>query len=552
MNMLRYIALSVLSGLLFAAAWPAHGFPFLIFFAFVPLLLAEHRITRTHEIKRQALTVFLLSFLSFFIWNILTTWWLFNSLNPGGTRSWIAGTIPNLINPTLMALLFVFYHFYRKKTGTYFGLVFFVVSWICFEKMHLSWELTWPWLNLGNAFAGWHEVVQWYDATGTFGGTLWVLVANVMGFYTVRIYQASRKRKELYRNIAIFGAIVLIPVVVSLLKYKYEDFSQDGEVDVVLLQPALDPYQEKYSKDSLQILGELLQIAKENAEGKVDFFIAPETAIPGVGGISERGLSNSLLLNEIADFTSQYRGASFVTGASTYRVYDNEAEKSSTAYRNRFADVWMDSYNAALQIVPGAATIDTYHKGKLVPGVEIFPYMKTLEPVLGNAMLDLGGTVASLGTDEVRKVFANPYNNAVLAPIICYESIYGEFVTGYVKNGANLLAIVTNDSWWGYSPGHRQLLAYAKLRAIETRKEVVRSANSGVSALINAKGDVVETLPYGAQGALKVKAGLHEGQTAYVRYGDVIYLVALFVFGFMLAYYVAQIILAKNNKTLAR
>lgn len=110
----------------------------------------------------------------------------------------------------------------------------------------------------------------------------------------------------------------------------------------------------------------------------------------------------------------------------------------------------MDSYNTALQIVPGQK-IETYHKGKLVPGVESFPYITVLKPLLGEAMLNFGGTIASLGSDKERKVFSNPYNMAKVAPIICYESVYGEYVTEYVKNGANLLAIVTNDSWWGYS-----------------------------------------------------------------------------------------------------
>lgn len=207
----------------------------------------------------------------------------------------------------------------------------------------------------------------------------------------------------------------------------------------------------------------------------------------------------------------------------------------------------MDSYNTALQIVPGQK-IETYHKGKLVPGVESFPYITVLKPLLGEAMLNFGGTIASLGSDKERKVFSNPYNMAKVAPIICYESVYGEYVTEYVKNGANLLAIVTNDSWWGYSPGHRQLLALAKLRAIETRKEVVRAANSGTSAHINVRGDVVENLPYGAQGAIQVTAGIFEGETPYVKYGDVIYRIALFVFGFLFIYFWSQIYLSSKNK----
>src|SRR5690606_35175298 len=105
---------------------------------------------------------------------------------------------------------------------------------------------------------------------------------------------------------------------------------------------------------------------------------------------------------------------------------------------------WVEGYNTGVQIIPGHE-VEAYHKGKLVPGVEIFPYITILKPVLGDAMLNLGGTIASLGSDEERKVFSNPFNNGKMAPIICYESIYGEFTTEYVKKGANFLAIMTND-----------------------------------------------------------------------------------------------------------
>ena len=151
-------------------------------------------------------------------------------------------------------------------------------------------------------------------------------------------------------------------------------------------------------------------------------------------------------------------------------------------------------------------------------------------------MLDLGGTTRSLGVSKERKVFANPYNKSVIAPIICYESVYGEYVTDYVKKGANLLTILTNDSWWGFSQGHKQLLAYAKLRAIETRREIARAANSGTSAHINSRGDVVDDLPYGAKGALTAKVNLIDHQTFYTKSGDFLSRLSMFVIGALLLF----------------
>lgn len=200
-----------------------------------------------------------------------------------------------------------------------------------------------------------------------------------------------------------------------------------------------------------------------------------------------------------------------------------------------------------MQIIPNQK-VEVYHKGKLVPGVEIFPYMSVFKPLLGDAMINLGGTVASLGTDKERVAFSNPYNKGKIAPIICYESIYGEFVTDYVKKGANFLGIMTNDSWWGVTEGHKQLLSYARMRAIETRREIVRAANSGISAHINAKGEILGDTFYGDQTTLFAKVNLYEGETFYVRTGDFLSRVSIFALGFLLFYFLIKKLQNKMKK----
>lgn len=532
---MKYLLLSLISALLLSISWPTYGIPFFIFLAFVPLLMVEHEITKFSNIKRKSWAVFGLSYLVFLIWNIVTTGWLYNSLNPDGTHSKMAVVFPVVVNSLLMSFTFQLYHWYKKLQGTYFGLVFFVAIWIGFEKLHLEWEFTWPWLNLGNVFADYHQYIQWYDTVGAMGGSVWILIINVFVFYTIRIWEAGRVRKELIKNSAISLLIITVPMLISFWKYHHTELISKGSVNVVLLQPDLNPYTEKYEKDSLEIVKDLLTISEKYGKGKVDFYIAPETAFPGKGGISENGFQYSLMINKIKEFIAQKPQSSFVSGISSYRIYENPEEKSETAFMDSSGSVWLDSYNSAIQISP-SKNIEIYHKAKLVPGVEIFPYINLLKPILGNVMLNMGGTVASLGTDKERSIFINSVNSAKLAPIICYESIYGAYVTDYVKKGANLLTIMTNDSWWGYSQGHKQLLAYAKLRAIETRREIVRSANSGTSAHINTKGDIVEDLPYGMQGALQVKANLYEEMTIYSKYGDVIPRILLFVLGFLITY----------------
>ena len=541
---MKYIFLSLISALLLSISWPTYGIPFFIFFAFVPLLLMEQEISKFSKINKKGWVVFGLTYLAFFIWNVVTTGWLYDAKNPDGNNSLLAVAIPVIVNSLLMSLVFQLYYWYKKVRGTYFGLVFFVAIWLSFERFHLNWEFTWPWLNLGNAFSEYPQLIQWYDTIGATGGSFWILLINVFAFYTLRIWQAGRIRKDLVKNISILVAIIVLPLLISIYKYNSYQEKPVGEVTALLLQPKLDPYTEKYSKDSLQILAELLSLAEENSKTKVDFFIAPETAFPGNGSLSENGFNKSTSIAIAKEFLGKHPQSIFLTGASTHKFLFDEAdtEDYSTEIQK---GVWVNSYNSALQIIPNQ-NVEVYHKAKLVPGVEIFPYIRYLKPILGDAMLDFGGANSSLGIDKERKVFSNTFNKAKMAPIICYESIYGEYVTDYVKNGANLLAIMTNDSWWDNTEGHKQLLSYARLRAIETRREIVRAANSGISAHINARGDILQDTFYDDRTALLVKANLLEEKSIYTKIGDLISRIAIFVLGFLIIYHFGERIASKK------
>ena len=541
---MKYIFLSLISALLLSISWPTYGIPFFIFFAFVPLLLMEQEISKFSKINKKGWVVFGLTYLAFFIWNVVTTGWLYHAKNPDGNNSLLAVAIPVIVNSLLMSLVFQLYYWYKKVRGTYFGLVFFVAIWLSFERFHLNWEFTWPWLNLGNAFSEYPQLIQWYDTIGATGGSFWILLINVFAFYTLRIWQAGRIRKDLVKNISILTAIIVLPLLISIYKYNSYQEKPVGEVTTLLLQPKLDPYTEKYSKDSLQILGELLNLAEENSKTKVDFFIAPETAFPGNGSLSENGFNKSTSIAIAKEFLGKHPQSIFLTGASTHKFLFDEAETED--YSTEIQEgVWVNSYNSALQIIPNQE-VEVYHKAKLVPGVEIFPYIRYLKPILGDAMLDFGGANSSLGIDKERKVFSNRFNKAKMAPIICYESIYGEYVTDYVKNGANLLAIMTNDSWWDNTEGHKQLLSYARLRAIETRREIVRAANSGISAHINARGDILQDTFYDDRTALLVKANLLEEKSIYTKIGDLISRIAIFVLGFLIIYHFGERIASKK------
>jgi apolipoprotein N-acyltransferase len=125
--------------------------------------------------------------------------------------------------------------------------------------------------------------------------------------------------------------------------------------------------------------------------------------------------------------------------------------------------------------------------------------------------------------------------------------VYGEFVTEYVRKGAGMLFIITNDGWWGNTPGHRQHFQYARLRAIETRRCIARSANTGISGFINQRGDVLQQTPYWQDAVISGKLLYDTTITFYVQYGDFLGRLSLFMSVFLLLYVFVKDFLKKKR-----
>jgi apolipoprotein N-acyltransferase len=147
------------------------------------------------------------------------------------------------------------------------------------------------------------------------------------------------------------------------------------------------------------------------------------------------------------------------------------------------------------------------------------PFMKKLA-------LNFGGITGTYGMTPADSLFINPPSQNVFAAI-CYESVFGDFVASKVRDGANWLAICTNDGWWGHTQGHLQHLHYARLRAIETNRFVVRSANTGISAIIDPNGRIHQQTSYWKEDAFRGNIQMHEDQTFYVRYQGIITILPL-------------------------
>ncbi len=513
------ILFSLLSGILLSAAWPAHGFSLLAFVALVPLLLVEHYISN-HKEQFAKGSIVAYSYITFLSFNLLTTWWVIVSTTVGALLAFI-------LNSLFMALTFGLFHIlknrvFKNRLG-YFSLIFF---WISYEYLHMHWDLTWSWLVFGNAFASSYKWIQWYEYTGVFGGTAWIIAVNILFFFSLINLLENRVLNFNNMRYAIIGAVlILIPIVFSYSIYNKYDKTNGEEINVVILQPNLDPYNEQFTLPKDSIVHRLINLAKTEVSQETQLLVGPESALRG--SMWEDAFNRYEVIDSLNNLLDLYPNLSILLGASTKKESPDGAELKSGA--REFSDApdhYYYSYNSALMLNKNQ-DIQIYNKSMLVPGAEVTPFPFLLKPL--ESVFDFGGEIGSLGKSDIQKVLKSKSQKIKVAPIICYESIYGEFVGNYVRNGANILAIITNDGWWGDSPGHRQPFDYARLRAIEYRRDVVRSANTGISAFFNSRGDDFQRTQYWKEEAIKGKAQLHTEMTYYAIHGDYLAKTSLFI-----------------------
>lgn len=498
-----YILMALLTGVLLTLSWPVIGFAPVIFVAFVPILIAQQYLGDSGNKG-----MFWYAWLAFLIWNVLTTWWIWNSTDIGSIFAF-------LLNSMFMAITFLLYHISKKKLfANKKGAFILLFYWITFEFIHMNWDLTWSWMNLGNVFATMPSLIQWYEYTGHLGGTVWVLLVNILVFEIIKSFIT---KDIVIRKITLTAALlvcVIVPIVVSLNIYN-NYVEHENPAEVVVVQPNTDPWDEQYTLPFQEILYNNLELAKTKMDTTTDFVVFPESTIQE--DIWEEYIDRSVSLNIIRDFLSLYPNTSIVIGATSYQIIDSTEKMTNAARKFRSRSGYYYAYNTAF-FVEKDEECQIHHKSKLTPGVEIMPSWWILKPIEKLA-IDLGGTTGTLKRENYPVNFTDSKNTGV-SPIICYESVYGEFVAKSVELGSDLIFVITNDGWWGNTPGHKQHLLFSVLRAIETRRCVARSANTGISAFINQRGDITQQTKYWVPDVIKADINKNNVLTYYVKNGD--------------------------------
>ena len=489
---------------------------FLALFGIVPLLCMD-RIATLTEKKR----VWIYHYSAFVLWNAITTFWVCNATIGGGIFAVLANSLQ-------MSTIFWLFRLSKKKfTGT-LPYIFLMVTWIAWERFYFDAEISWPWLVLGNSFARTTWAIQWYEFTGSLGGSLWIWLTNLGIFgLLVSLSDGSWSTWNMKaKSAAVIGMTALLiapPAISGAIGKEYKDSMHAEEMlDVLIVQPNIDPYNKFQALTQAQqnailegMITKELEYRKNDSTAAPLLVLTPETFTSDIiVGQYER----SRTWRRFTPLLESYPNVNLLFGASAYD-YINSQEAPSYTARDLGQGLWVESHNSALMI-DGSRRTEIFHKSKLVVAVEHTPYPRFFCPIDNM----LGGVMGRcVGQDEITLLNVEDIegHKTPIGCAVCYESVYGEYYTDYIRKGARAMTIITNDAWWGDTPGYRQHLSYASLRAIETRRAIARCANTGISAIISPSGEIMKPTPWWEQAVIKGQIPLRDDITFFVSHGDI-------------------------------
>lgn len=517
LNLVRVLLFAICASL---AWWGVTSL--LMFIMFVPLMFIQR--------DNKGINVMWWWIAALVLWNLSTIWWVWKAAPIGVVAATLVHTI------LFSAVLALYNKTWRLSTRP-LAYTMLVAGWVGAEWLYLNGEISFPWLNIGNGFGIEPYFVQWYEYSGALGGSFWVLLVNILIFEGLKSSEKINFKAIFSRKMILPLVVIILPIAFSLVRYF--TYTESGEsVKVAVIQPNIDPYNEKFGGLTPQQQENIIMNLAAQADKDVNFFVAPETAFDNQFWMDN--MVDNPVVNRVRDFMKGYPDAEFISGLTIYKKYDKVAGKkapSVTARTQPDLPFYYDIFNSAMKI-DSKDSVDIYHKSRLTIGVEMLPYHEYLS-VISELSVDLGGISGMLGSQEEREVFYNPSIDVNVGSAICYESVYGEFFTEFVQKGADLMFVITNDGWWGNTPGYLQHLSYSSLRAIETRRNIARSANTGISALIDSRGKIIKRTEWDEPILMQGELKRNDKLTLYVMYGDMIGRLCGYTFVLTLLYFCA-------------
>ncbi len=529
----KKILLGLFSGMFLGLSFPPFPFPYLSFIAFIPFLFVLDKKETLSSINR-------FSYFTFFIFNLITLYWVGSWTKGADKFLMLSGTTLLFINPLLYLIVTTLYYFSRKSFNKKIALYLFPLYWVSFEYLYSLTDLRFPWLTLGNALPYFNKFIQIADVIGVYGLSLIIIYINIFIYLAVKDFRERRKVRYTFAAAAfvIFIAVIVYGII-RINSFKLDD----KKIKVGLIQPNINPW-DKWQVGNLNVQLDLyLDLSKKAAQSGAKLIIWPESALP----VYLLSGNNDVQVAKIQNLVSAYN-IFLMTGMPDINLFFDKNDVPADAKPTRFGTFYT-SYNSILLFSPYSPVVQKYKKIKLVPFGEHVPFVENL-PFLGDFIKwEVGISSWNVGNDQTLFEFNNDSGSIIKAAgVVCIESIYPDFVAGFIQQGADLIIVVTNDSWYGYSSGPFQHKEISILRAVENRKTVVRAANGGISCIIDPLGNTISETKLFTRDVLIGEAGIQSGLTFYSQYPLIIPLFVSLISILTIIIFVYKKILTKMKK----
>lgn len=465
------IALSVLTAVLLLLSTASFGFSVLVFIAFVPLFFA----IRMGGLK----PIFSGWIVGFIYWTVGLSWMTTIFGHFGGAP--IYATIALLLLVAISGGFFFFaifgYIAGKKNNAVLLALVFIILE---MAKSELFFAGV-PWLNLAQSQYKNIVVLQSLSVLGEFGLSFMIMLVNIFIF---RLLAGENFRKNAVA-LCVIVTLIFIPGIIR----NFAPLKIDGYARVKIIQTGLKQ-EDKWNKDKIfPMVSQLNSTLMSIDRNKFDLIVMPESAYPA------RIQDTPFIMDVISNVTFD---TPIIAGSDRVKIGENGQE---TYYNTMF--FFYDGTKSKM-----------YDKIHLTPFGEYFPFEKVLEPI---KLFFFGpGALFTPGTESV--VFE--YKNMKIAPLICFESAFSKLVATPVRMGANMIAIISNDSWFGEKMGRIQHLAVDSMRAAEYSRSAVRSTQDGISAVILPDGSIPVTLSEAKAAQIDYDVPLVSSMTIYSYVGN--------------------------------
>lgn len=484
--------LTVTTGLLLGLSFPPVPLPFLIFPAFLLIF-------RIIDLSSSAQESAYWTYPAFLIWNLITTYWLMMATLAGG----VAAILANSAVMTIPVMLQ--YKVQRTDISPWLIALFQTAFWLSYEFLHHQWDLAWPWLTLGNAWANVPELIQYISVTGYWGISFWIILSTALAYQSI-------KKPDKITQYSTLAVLVIFPLWSGAITFFGDATEAESQQEVVVVQPNFDSY-ESYGgfTSSAEATKHLLQLTDSVRTNSTDLVVWPENAVQARISNLETFSSSSSKSKALLRKQAQDWKATIITGATYFEYYEDIPRLPYAPEQQPYLP-----FNAALGIYPDDS-MDVYRKHNLVPIVERLPFVHFLNLIDILDWVDWN-QVQGYGKGHQANQFS--VGDTKTPALICYDSVFPSWVREYVQQDAGYLTIITNDGWWGNTSGHEQHFAYARLRAIEFDRWMVRSANNGISGIIAPDGSIKVETPYWQQTSFRYNVPVLTSETIYTLYGD--------------------------------